>query len=155
MYHLWVVLLYRASLYWHSKDTVGLSVSPVNLKLACSCMINFYIIILPNSFPSTLQSCVHIQNWKKRWFVLRKKDPFDPASVELVYYADPLKKELRGTIPVKSLLKVYHTPTKNKSEHVFAVDMDDKKFLLKATDHNTKSIWLAKLMELISNGGQY
>ena len=97
--------------------------------------------------------CVYIQNWKKRWFVLRKKDPFDPTSVELVYYADPRKKELRGTIPVESLSKVYHTPSKNK-EHVFAVETDDKKFLLKATEHNTKSIWLAKLMELISHGGQ-
>ena len=98
-----------------------------------------------------------MQNWKKRWFVLRKKDPFDSASIELVYYGDPSKKEIKGIIPVHKLTKVYHTPTKSKQEHVFAVetsDKKDKKFLLKATEHNTKSIWIAKLTELISRGGQ-
>lgn len=97
-------------------------------------------------FPSPL-----LQTWKKRWFILSQRDPFDPRSVELTYYSDSNLEEKRGTIDMPSITRIHPSPSKAKG-HIFSIEIKDKKIMLKADDAKTKGIWIAKLYEFAGQG---
>lgn len=92
-----------------------------------------------------------LQTWKKRWFVLSQRDPFDPRSVELTYYSDSNQEEKRGTIDMPSITRIHPSPSKAKG-HIFSIEIKDKRIMLKADDAKTKGIWIAKLYEFAGQG---
>ena len=101
--------------------------------------------------PSLPLSLPISQTWKKRWFVLTQKDPFNPRSVELNYYTDSSMSERRGTIDMTSITRIHPSPSKAKG-HIFSIEVKDRKIMLKAEDPKTKSIWIAKLYEFAGQG---
>lgn len=91
-------------------------------------------IILPCLFPS----CTDKQNV--------------PTSIELSYYKDASKKEKLQTIDLSKFVGIRPNAKVGTKEHVFAIETEERKYILKAPDQNTKNIWLAKLCELCGQG---
>lgn len=97
-------------------------------------------------------SILLLQNWKKRWFVLAKTTTSQNlATLDLSYYADPTKKDRKGTVDLSKITTVNPLPSKSK-EHVFSIETSDRKYGFKAPDIQTREIWVAKLMELCGKG---
>ena len=117
------------------------------ISLFCCPSLSFALsFLLPSLLPPSLP-----QTWKKRWFVLSQKDPFNPRSVELTYYTESDQAEKRGTIDMASITRIHPSPSKAKG-HIFSIEVKDKKIMLKADDAKTKSIWIAKLYEFAGQG---
>ncbi|XP_019856874.1 PREDICTED: uncharacterized protein LOC109585304 [Amphimedon queenslandica] len=85
--------------------------------------------------------------WKKRWFVLSRTNPHDPNSIDLSYYNDRTMKEKRGTINLAKFIGIRPNAKIGHKENVFAIETQERKFILRASDQRTKNIWLAKLCE--------
>lgn len=92
-----------------------------------------------------------LQTWKRKWFVLSQKDPFNPRSVELSYYNDSDQSGKKGSIDLSAITRIHPSPSKAKG-HVFSIELKDKKIMLKADDAKTKNIWIAKLYEFAGQG---
>ena len=75
-----------------------------------------------------------------------------PSSVELSYYKDASKREKRRTIDLSKFVGIRPNAKVGTKEHVFAIETEERKYILKASDQNTKNIWLAKLCELCGQG---
>ena len=78
-----------------------------------------------------------------------------PSSIELAYYKDASKKEKRQTIDLSKFVGIRPNAKVGTKEHVFAIETEERKYILKAPDQNTKNIWLAKLCELCGQGQSY
>ena len=78
--------------------------------------------------------------------------PYLPQSIELSYYKDHTKKEKRQTIDLSKFVGIRPNAKVGTKEHVFAIETEERKYILKAPDQNTKNIWLAKLCELCGQG---
>lgn len=92
-----------------------------------------------------------LQTWKRKWFVLSQRDPFNPRSVELSYYNDSDESGKKGSIDLTAITRIHPSPSKAKG-HIFSIELRDKKIMLKADDAKTKSIWIAKLYEFAGQG---
>ena len=75
-----------------------------------------------------------------------------PSSIELSYYKDASKREKRQTIDLSKFVGIRPNAKVGSKEHVFAIETEERKYILKAPDQNTKNIWLAKLCELCGQG---
>lgn len=76
----------------------------------------------------------------------------DPSAVELAYYRDASKKEKRQSINLTQFVGIRPNAKVGTNEHVFAIETEERKYILKAPDQSTKNIWLAKLCELCGQG---
>lgn len=74
------------------------------------------------------------------------------SSIELAYYKDASKKEKRQTIDLSKFVGIRPNAKVGTKEHVFAIETEERKYILKAPDQHTKDIWLAKLCELCGQG---
>ncbi|KAL5496205.1 hypothetical protein EMCRGX_G012443 [Ephydatia muelleri] len=86
-------------------------------------------------------------SWKKRWFVLARTDRFDPSSVLLVYYSDKTKREKKGVLSLQNFRGIRPNVQVGSKQFVFAIETQERKYILRASDPTTKGIWLAKLSE--------
>ena len=75
-----------------------------------------------------------------------------PSGIELSYYKDDTKKEKRQTIDLSKFVGIRPNAKVGTKENVFAIETEERKYILKAPDQNTKNIWLAKLCELCGQG---
>lgn len=78
----------------------------------------------------------------------------DPTSVQLSYYKDNNKKEVRRAIDLSKFVGIRPSAKVGNHENVFAIETEERKYILKAQDMHTKNIWLAKLCELFGQGQQ-
>lgn len=76
----------------------------------------------------------------------------DPTSVQLAYYKDNSKKEMSRVIDLSKFVGIRPSAKVGNNEHVFAIETEERKYILKAPDLQTKNIWLAKLCELFGQG---
>ena len=74
------------------------------------------------------------------------------AGVELCYYKDISRKEKKRVIDLSQITGIRPTPKIGSTEHIFAIETAERKYILKAADLNTKNIWLAKLCEFCGQG---
>ena len=65
---------------------------------------------------------------------------------------DKTKKEKRGSINLTKFVGIRPNAKVGNKENVFAVETEDRKYILRASDTSTKCIWLAKLCELCGQG---
>lgn len=76
----------------------------------------------------------------------------DPSTLELVYYMDNTKKEKRGTVNIAKFVGLSPNAKVGNKDHAFALETEDRKYILRAPDAVTKNIWLAKLCEVCGQG---
>ena len=76
----------------------------------------------------------------------------DPDSIQLAYYKDEGKTEGRKVIDLSKFVGIRPSAKVGNHQHVFAIETEERKYILKAEDHDTKNIWLAKLCELFGQG---
>ncbi len=76
----------------------------------------------------------------------------DPDSVQLSCYKDETKKEGRKMVDLSKFLGIRPSAKVGNHQHVFAIETEERKYILKAQDEHTKNIWLAKLCELFGQG---
>lgn len=77
---------------------------------------------------------------------------FDSTSVNLSYYNDKTAKEKRGTIDLSKFIGIRPNAKIGNKDNIFAIETEERKYILRAPDSVTKSIWLAKLCELCGQG---
>ena len=77
---------------------------------------------------------------------------FDPSSVVLVYYADKTKREKKGVLSLQNFRGIRPNVKVGTKQFVFAIETQDRKYILRASDQTTKGIWLAKLSEHCGQG---
>lgn len=65
---------------------------------------------------------------------------------------DRTLKEKRGTINLSKFVGIRPNVKIGNKKHVFVVETEDRKYILRAADLHTKTIWLAKLCELCGQG---
>lgn len=63
-------------------------------------------------------------------------------------------KEKRGTINLSKFIGIRPNAKIGHKENVFAIETQERKFILRAGDQRTKNIWLAKLCEFCGQGKQ-
>ena len=78
----------------------------------------------------------------------------DPNSIDLSYYNDRTMKEKRGTIDLAKFIGIRPNAKIGHKENVFAIETQERKFILRASDMRIKNIWLAKLCEFCGQGKQ-
>lgn len=61
-------------------------------------------------------------------------------------------KEKRGTINLSKFIGIRPNAKIGHKEHVFAIETEERKYILRASDLRTKNIWLAKLCEICGQG---
>jgi hypothetical protein len=127
---------------------------PTGNDFACRLKIMAGCVIFQGYLQKTPPLDKLIVTWKKRWFILSQKDPFDPRSVQLTYFTDSNLAEKRGTIDMPNITRIHPSPSKAKG-HIFSIEIKDKKIMLKADDAKTKDIWIAKLYEFAGHGHNY
>lgn len=76
----------------------------------------------------------------------------DPSTLELIYYIDRSKREKRGSINLAKFIGIRPNAKVGNKENIFAIEVEDRKYILRAPDLTTKNIWLAKLCELCGQG---
>lgn len=76
----------------------------------------------------------------------------DPNSIDLSYYNDRSMKEKRGTINLNKFIGIRPNAKIGHKENVFAIETEERKFILRAGDQRIKNIWLAKLCEFCGQG---
>lgn len=74
------------------------------------------------------------------------------VTINLCYYKDINKKGEARHINLSKITGIRPSSKVGSSDHIFAIETEDRKYILKAQDHNTKNIWLAKLCELCGQG---
>ena len=79
----------------------------------------------------------------------------DTSTLELNYYMDSTKREKRGSINLSKFVGLCPNAKVGSKEHGFAVETEDRKYILRAPDAVTKNIWIAKLCELCGQGELY
>lgn len=72
--------------------------------------------------------------------------------MELNYYMDNSKREKRGSINLSKFVGLYPNAKVGSKDHSFALETEDRKYILRAPDAVTKNIWIAKLCELCGQG---
>ncbi len=77
---------------------------------------------------------------------------YDSSTLDLSYYTDHTKKQKRGTINLSKFIGIRPNAKIGNKEHVFAIETEDRKYILRAGDVTAKTIWLAKLCELCGQG---
>ena len=65
---------------------------------------------------------------------------------------DSTKKEKRGSINLSKFVGLCPNAKVGNKDHGFAVETEDRKYILRAPDAVTKNIWIAKLCELCGQG---
>ena len=68
---------------------------------------------------------------------------------------DKTKREKRGFINLAKFVGIRPNAKVGNKENVFAIETEDRKYVMRAFDATTKSIWLAKLCELCGQGQCY
>ena len=63
---------------------------------------------------------------------------------------DSNQADKRGSIDLASITRI-HSSSKGKG-HIFSIELNEKKIMLKAEDAQTKCIWIAKLYEFAGQG---
>ena len=58
----------------------------------------------------------------------------------------------KGTVDLAKFVGIRPNAKVGQKENVFAVETEDRKYILRAPDSTTKDIWLAKLCELCGQG---
>jgi len=74
------------------------------------------------------------------------------VTISMCYYKDINKKSVPRHINLSKITGIRPSSKTGSSEHIFAIETEERKYILKAQDHNTKNIWLAKLCELCGQG---
>lgn len=77
---------------------------------------------------------------------------FDQSSIELAYYNDKSAKVKRGTINLSKFVGIRPNAKIGNKDNIFAIETEERKYILRAPDAVTKNIWLAKLCELCGQG---
>lgn len=72
--------------------------------------------------------------------------------MELCYYNDKTAKEKRGIIDLSKFVGIRPNAKIGNKDNIFAIETEERKYILRAPDAVTKSIWLAKLCELCGQG---
>lgn len=65
---------------------------------------------------------------------------------------DNSKREKRGSINLSKFVGLYPNAKVGSKDHSFALETEDRKYILRAPDAVTKNIWIAKLCELCGQG---
>lgn len=76
----------------------------------------------------------------------------DPSTLELSYFKDVTKKGKQTVINLTKFIGIRPNAKVGHKENVFAIETEDRKYILRAPDQLTKNIWLAKLCELCGQG---
>lgn len=76
----------------------------------------------------------------------------DPSTLKLFYYKDVTKKGKQTVIDLTKFIGIRPNAKVGNKENVFAIETEDRKYILRASDPVTKNIWLAKLCELCGQG---
>ena len=72
--------------------------------------------------------------------------------MELNYYMDNTCKEKRGSINLSKFVSLCPNAKVGSKDHGFAVETEERKYILRAPDAVTKNIWIAKLCQLCGQG---
>lgn len=65
---------------------------------------------------------------------------------------DNTKKEKRGAVNLAKFIGLSPNAKVGNKDHAFALETEDRKYILRAPDAVTKNIWLAKLCEVCGQG---
>lgn len=76
----------------------------------------------------------------------------DSSTLELNYYMDSTKKEKRGSINLSKFVGLCPNAKVGSKDHGFALETEDRKYILRAPDAVTKNVWIAKICELCGQG---
>ena len=79
---------------------------------------------------------------------------YDSSTLDLSYYTDHTKKQKRGSINLSKFIGIRPNAKIGNKENVFAIETEDRKYILRAGDVTAKTIWLAKLCELCGQGNK-
>ena len=83
--------------------------------------------------------------------MLTRGSPYQPASLELEFFADYHMMDKKGQMSLARVTKIHPTFGKPK-ELAFAVETKERKLVFKAEEEAERNIWVAKLYELCGTG---